>query len=73
MERKIDPMARFVELHISVSGSPIAINPDTVSRIGMLKESTFVRFVDGQSVEVSETYAVVGVLLGGLSNATKQA
>jgi hypothetical protein len=63
-------MARMVELHVAVSNAPIAINPDNVCRIGEIVDmsgksltSTFIRQVDGSSVDVRESYAVVKAAL----------
>jgi len=68
-------MPRFVELHISASNSPIAVNPDEVIRIGCMSvpDRTFLRFTDGGSVDVAEDYATVAALLGGLTKAARQA
>jgi hypothetical protein len=65
-------MSRLVELHVAVSGAPIAVNPDNVCRIGEIADlsgkpmtTTFVRQVDGSSVDVKESYAQVKALLDG--------
>lgn len=63
-------MTRLVELHVAVSNAPIAINPDNVCRIGEIVDmsgkpmmTTWIRQVDGSSVDVREPYAVVKAAL----------
>lgn len=65
---------RLVELHVASSNSVLAVNPDAVGRVGTVRyntvsysdvERTFVRFLDGTSVEVAEPFPAVCALLGG--------
>jgi hypothetical protein len=52
---------KLVEFHVSNSGDLIAINPDSVIRVGkgIAAGTTFIKQEDGSSVEVSEDYATV--------------
>jgi hypothetical protein len=52
---------KLVEFHVANSGELIAVNPDSVCRIGKgaAEGTTFIRQEDGSSVDVSEDYESV--------------
>lgn len=67
-------MANLVEFRIASSGSRVAIHPDNVVRVGTLPaivndpKRTFIRSVDGSSVDVIEEYeTVLARLRAGIS------
>jgi hypothetical protein len=52
---------KLVEFHVANSGDLIAVNPDSVCRIGkgVNEGTTFIRQEDGSSVDVSEDHESV--------------
>lgn len=56
---------KLVEFHVSNSGDLIAVNPDSVIRIGkgIAAGTTFIKQEDGSSIEVSENYESVKTAL----------
>jgi hypothetical protein len=61
MEGGSNGAMKLVEFHIANSGDVIAVNPDSVCRIGkgVNEGTTFIRQEDGSSVDVSEDYESV--------------
>lgn len=60
----------LIEFTVYSTKSPIAINPDSVIRVGNISspsDHAFVRFVDGGSLDLGETYETVVSRLKGKS------